>query len=216
MCFFANRRKIKIDKYVTLQKHLNRQFLNVCQHLHSGRNTYRIVAVSFGLLCILQVAVNITLRLSVCKNSGGDVETGCLIIEDRGRCGCKSFQQGWVYFGSSLYFISSTKLPWLQSRDDCQQRGADLVIINSKEEQNFMGKFHRLTWIGLIYQEETMNWKWVDGTSLTESYWGQGEPNGYMNRNESCVEIRFFEQENSWNDIPCYEQNFWICEKNAL
>uniref|UniRef100_A0A3P9KCY8 C-type lectin domain-containing protein n=1 Tax=Oryzias latipes TaxID=8090 RepID=A0A3P9KCY8_ORYLA len=168
-------------------------------HAPTGRNTYRIVAVSFGLLCILQVAVNITLRLSVCKPKSD-----------------KSFQQGWVYFGSSLYFISSTKLPMLQSRDDCQQRGADLVIINTKEEQNFMGKFHRLTWIGLIYQDQTMNWKWVDGTSLTESYWGEGEPNGYMDRNESCVEIRFFEQENSWNDIPCYEQNYWICEKNAL
>ncbi|XP_078806223.1 CD209 antigen-like protein D isoform X1 [Oryzias latipes] len=174
-------------------------------HAPTGRKTYRIVAVSFGLLCILQVAVNITLRLSVCKPK------------------YKSFQQGWVYFGSSLYFISSTKLPWLQSRDDCQQRGADLVIINSKEEQifdfmlkNFMEKFHRPTWIGLTHQEETMNWNWVDGTLLTESYWAQGEPNGYMDRNESCVEIRFFEQENSWNDLPCYDQNFWICEKKAL
>uniref|UniRef100_A0A8C7Y642 C-type lectin domain-containing protein n=1 Tax=Oryzias sinensis TaxID=183150 RepID=A0A8C7Y642_9TELE len=128
------------------------KFLNVCQHLHSGRNTYRIVAVSFGLLCILQVAVNITLRLS--RRTTED----------------KSFQQGWVYFGSSLYFISSTKLPWLQSRDDCQQRGADLVIINSKEEQNFMGKFHRLTWIGLTHKAETMKWNWVDGTLLTERF----------------------------------------------
>uniref|UniRef100_A0A8C7Y1G2 C-type lectin domain-containing protein n=1 Tax=Oryzias sinensis TaxID=183150 RepID=A0A8C7Y1G2_9TELE len=174
------------------------KFLNVCQHLHSGRNTYRIVAVSFGLLCILQVAVNITLRLSVCKP----------------KCKYPQFF-GWVYFGSSLYFISSTKLPWLQSRDDCQQRGADLVIINTKEEQVGF-KFHRPTWIGLTHQEETMSWNWVDGTLLTESYWAQGEPNGYMDRNESCVEIRFFEQENSWNDLPCYDQNFWICEKNAL
>uniref|UniRef100_A0A3P9IYR6 C-type lectin domain-containing protein n=1 Tax=Oryzias latipes TaxID=8090 RepID=A0A3P9IYR6_ORYLA len=154
------------------------KFLNVCQHLHSGRNTYRIVAVSFGLLCILQVAVNITLRLSVCKPKCKYPQ----FFAD------KSFQQGWVYFGSSLYFISSTKLPWLQSRDDCQQRG------------NFMEKFHRPTWIGLTHQEETMSWNWVDGTLLTES----------------CVEIRFFEQENSWNDLPCYDQNFWICEKNAL
>uniref|UniRef100_A0A3P9HS72 C-type lectin domain-containing protein n=1 Tax=Oryzias latipes TaxID=8090 RepID=A0A3P9HS72_ORYLA len=158
------------------------KFLNVCQHLHSGRNTYRIVAVSFGLLCILQVAVNITLRLSRRTTEGPN----------------KSFQQGWVYFGSSLYFISSTKLPWLQSRDDCQQRGVfDFML------KNFMGKFHRLTWIGLTHQAETMKWNWVDGTLLTE-------------RNITCVEIRFFEQENSWNDIRCYEQNFWICEKNAL
>lgn len=43
--------------------------------------------------------------------------------------------EGWVYFNQSFYYISSINKSWQASRDDCLQRGADLVIINSKEEQ---------------------------------------------------------------------------------
>lgn len=42
---------------------------------------------------------------------------------------------GWVYFSGSFYYISSSEKSWNDSRDDCLQRHADLVIINSKEEQ---------------------------------------------------------------------------------
>ncbi len=42
---------------------------------------------------------------------------------------------GWVRFNNSLYYISSLKKSWQESRNDCLQRGADLVIINSKKEQ---------------------------------------------------------------------------------
>ncbi|XP_042072423.1 C-type lectin domain family 12 member B-like [Haplochromis burtoni] len=41
----------------------------------------------------------------------------------------------WMHFNGSLYYISSNKKFWQESRNDCLQRGADLVIINSKEEQ---------------------------------------------------------------------------------
>lgn len=45
--------------------------------------------------------------------------------------------EGWSYFNGSFYYISipSEKKSWQNSRDDCKRRGADLVIINSKEEQ---------------------------------------------------------------------------------
>uniref|UniRef100_A0A4W6FV71 C-type lectin domain-containing protein n=1 Tax=Lates calcarifer TaxID=8187 RepID=A0A4W6FV71_LATCA len=107
-----------------------------------------------------------------------------------------------------FYYISSIKKSWQDSRDDCLRRGADLVIINSREEQ--VG-----VWIGLTLRETKGEWKWVDGTPLTKSYWGSGEPNDYEGKTEDCVEIKFHDEENSWNDIPCGDQNFWICEKTV-
>ncbi|XP_040893049.1 C-type lectin domain family 4 member M-like isoform X2 [Toxotes jaculatrix] len=157
----------------------------------SGRKVYRLVGVSFGLLCILQAALNICLHLAFYH----------------------LFQQGWVYFHPSFYYISSIKKSWQDSRDDCLQRDADLVIINSKGEQDFTRTFREFRWIGL--SETNGMWKWVDGTPLTDSYWHPGEPNKYYDRDENCTEIRFHEDEKSWNDIECGTQNTWICEKTV-
>ncbi|XP_070684544.1 CD209 antigen-like protein A [Pempheris klunzingeri] len=187
-----------------------------------GRKLYRLVAVSFGLLCILQAVLNISLRLALyssdCKTP--DMEASCKnLTEKTDELKRKMinfddyFQQGWVYFHPSFYYISSVKKSWQDSRDDCLQRGADLMIINSKEEQDFTRKFSKLMWIGLTDRETKGTWKWVDSTPLTLSYWGPGEPNAYEGKNEDCVELNFYDVENSWNDIPCADIKFWICEK---
>ena len=42
---------------------------------------------------------------------------------------------GWKRFGCSCYFKSDKRKTWYDSRSDCKQRGADLVVINNKEEQ---------------------------------------------------------------------------------
>uniref|UniRef100_A0A3Q4G7F7 C-type lectin domain-containing protein n=1 Tax=Neolamprologus brichardi TaxID=32507 RepID=A0A3Q4G7F7_NEOBR len=119
-------------------------------------------------------------------------------------------QQGWVYFRGSFYYISYIKKSWSDSREDCLQRGADLVIISSTEEQvqtNFIRLFRRNTWIGLSDTEEEGTWKWVDGSL----YWRTGEPNSLVN--EDCGVMAANDEENCWNDANCRDENFWICEK---
>ncbi|KAL3066792.1 hypothetical protein OYC64_016692 [Pagothenia borchgrevinki] len=122
---------------------------------------------------------------------------------------------GWKYFSGSLYTISSIKKNWQESRDDCLQKGADLVIINSQEEQDYITSFRKKVWIGLTDRETEGRWKWVDGTPLTTSYWYPGEPNGSSNSlDEDCAHISYSDARISWTDSHCSDNTEgWICEK---
>ncbi|XP_027138580.1 CD209 antigen-like [Larimichthys crocea] len=128
----------------------------------------------------------------------------------------RTFQElGWVYFSGSFYYISSLEKSWQQSREDCWRRGADLAIINSKSEQEYIRRFQRRFWFGLTDSGIEGIWKWVDGTPLTASYWAPNEPNSYRGTDEDCAETLFYTWENSWNDEPCHRARSWICEKRS-
>lgn len=45
------------------------------------------------------------------------------------------FQEGWIHFQASLYYISPEEKTWNLSREFCLQRGADLTVINNRAEQ---------------------------------------------------------------------------------
>ncbi|XP_067337997.1 uncharacterized protein [Channa argus] len=122
--------------------------------------------------------------------------------------------EGWKRFGCSCYFKSTEKKSWLESRKDCVKRESDLVIINSKEEQDFVTELnqHEDFWIGLWQQwsETQYQWEWVDGSQLTETFWATGEkhPTGYF---ASCCD-----QQGRWRSEHDYYDNHvknWICEK---
>ncbi|XP_048012883.1 C-type lectin domain family 4 member F-like [Megalobrama amblycephala] len=74
---------------------------------------------------------------------------------------------GWIYYQSSLYFISSEKKNWIESRRYCTERGADLIIINNREEQEFVSNSFDGFWIGLTDSVVEGRWEWVDGTNMT-------------------------------------------------
>ncbi|KAM8841888.1 CD209 antigen-like protein C [Synchiropus picturatus] len=183
-----------------------------------GQSYYRGLAVAFGLLCLLQVGLNVSLRI-VGHNSGkmANIDFNCTnetaVMKMKLNELDEYFQQGWLYIRPSLYYMSPVKKSWFDSRNFCVERGADLVVINSKEEQKFINKFGKITWIGLRQRQDNGSWVWVDGTPLSISFWSPGEPND-VDGKENCTEIMDHSIEMSWNDGPCQLKKFWICEKN--
>ncbi|XP_059196449.1 CD209 antigen-like protein E [Centropristis striata] len=178
----------------------------------TGGNLFRLVFLSFGLLCILQASLNISLRLTLYKT----VDTEAIlrnVTEERDELKRMLAVLGWMYFSDSLYYISSSTKSWQDSRSDCQQRDADLLIINSIEEQEFTRRFQKPIWIGLTDRDTEGVWKWVDGSPLTTSYWAAGEPNNAGGEDCGEIKVEIKKKNESWNDVPCNNTLFWICEK---
>uniref|UniRef100_A0A8B9H3K5 C-type lectin domain-containing protein n=1 Tax=Astyanax mexicanus TaxID=7994 RepID=A0A8B9H3K5_ASTMX len=124
----------------------------------------------------------------------------------------KLHSDGWKKFGSSYYYISSEPKNWTAARQDCRDRDADLVIINSREEQEFIKKQNEYVWIGLTDADKEKEWKWVDGSPLTTKFWRSGEPSNTYG-NENCVAFSIPAMTiNAWNDVRCSDDAFGFCE----
>ncbi|KAI5628007.1 CD209 antigen-like protein D [Silurus asotus] len=119
-------------------------------------------------------------------------------------------------FDSSIYYFSTGRKNWTESRVDCRERGVDLVIVDSLEEEEFLLKYlgRNQAWLGLSDRDTEGEWKWVDGTPLTTAFWREGEPNNL--NNEDCAVIVGTANWKSWNDTPCSRNISWICEKNSF
>ncbi|KAM6897978.1 C-type lectin domain family 4 member E-like [Lycodopsis pacificus] len=133
----------------------------------------------------------------------------------------KTCPEGWRRFNSSCYLPSTRSGSWEESRKDCRDKGADLVIIDSLQEQKFLLRIvvTQFTWIGLSDRDDEGTWKWVDGTPLTEAYWGSPPDNGGGDPQwgeEDCAEIIDDRNaERNWNDLRCDNARKWICENLA-
>ncbi|MCI4395040.1 hypothetical protein PGIGA_G00175900 [Pangasianodon gigas] len=124
------------------------------------------------------------------------------------------YQLGWSFFNSSLYYISNESKNWTESRVDCRERGSQLVIINTMEEQEFISTNFNSTeaWIGLSYSDAESMWKWVDNTILTTAYWLEESPTHYEGY-EDCAITTIGSGVFTWNVYPCNYTAFSICEK---
>ncbi|XP_033968622.1 C-type lectin domain family 4 member M-like [Trematomus bernacchii] len=135
---------------------------------------------------------------------------------------CKPCLDGWVLFQSNCYLFtsgtwSSNWKNWQDSRSDCQQMRADLVVIESLEEQEFIYNHtehydddNHGYWIGFT---KTDTWTWVDGRNLTVTFWKQQDD---CNRGNCVLSQQKADPPANWCRKNCSMKNRWICETRAL
>ncbi|KAM5214507.1 C-type lectin domain family 10 member A-like [Hipposideros larvatus] len=121
----------------------------------------------------------------------------------------------WLEHEGSCYWFSRTGKPWPEAEKYCQLENAHLVVINSREEQNFVQEHtgSSYTWMGLSDPEGI--WKWVDGTEYETNFknWKPGQPDDWhghgLGGGEDCAH---FHSDGRWNDDVCQRPYRWICE----
>eukprot|EP00063_Salmo_salar_P076239 XP_014051074.1 PREDICTED: C-type lectin domain family 4 member E-like isoform X1 [Salmo salar] len=229
---YVNKEVVEIEKVIEENKNGAMRRVTTETH-HSGpdgseRRLYRMVAVSFGMLCVLQVTLNISLRLvsdSLTEERDQLPTSYNNLTEERDQLQREKddFMEKFSNlsrkrFESCWYFVSTEKKTWSESRKDCLERGADLVIINSKKEMRFLYGLKKRVWIGLTDRETEGSWKWIDGTPLNTRFWGSNQPSsggGHSTHQEKdCVELDDgqHQPEKTWNDSNCDNKLEWICE----
>ncbi|XP_038596431.1 C-type lectin domain family 4 member G-like [Tachyglossus aculeatus] len=133
-----------------------------------------------------------------------------------GNTSCTPCSPPWKAFEGSCYYLSRTTSNWHDALKKCTEKEAHLVIINSREEQNFLiwNLDDKGYWIGLTSVRDgsgkVQRHRWIDETDLTFTYWNRGEPNDSGDE-EDCVTLL---SNGRWNDAPCHtDLENWICEK---
>ena len=113
--------------------------------------------------------------------------------------------------GESCYYVANTSSAstWTNSRRFCQSLGADLAVIKSEDENQFLYKLLPKTsgepsgWIGL-YRKADYKFYWLDDRPEEGNYqnWSDGNPSD-SGGTEDCVHLRGGNFDGKWNDLTC-------------
>ena len=141
------------------------------------------------------------------------------VTEQRDSLLCKKdCQRSWYKLGCKCYQLSNVKGSWNKSRKFCVSHGADLVVVDSKEEMDYINRWlggH--IWLGATDEASEGSWRWVDGTVLSAANpsWSGGKPDGGKEKN--CLRRDWGQQPNiKWTDESCEDDLYGLCEYNLM
>ncbi|XP_061573101.1 C-type lectin domain family 4 member D [Cololabis saira] len=136
---------------------------------------------------------------------------------------CGRCPDGWLQVEDQCFLLVTDRQTQSISADKCKDIGAHLAILTTTEQHEAVekegrriGGFNTHYWIGLSDAEKEGEWRWVDNSTLTTSFWNlhQSEPDNNLSggpEGEDCVVVDSYTQK--WSDIPCGFVNSRICQK---
>ncbi|KAJ8979613.1 hypothetical protein NQ317_010516 [Molorchus minor] len=125
-------------------------------------------------------------------------------------------------WGRRIIFGTVFRANFYRAMQFCRQQGMQLVSIQSKAENDRLGRFaeeigapHGHYWLSGTNLAEENQWIWLStGNNFVYSNWHPGEPSGTgsSNTSENCVEARHWGKGFTWNDLRCNAELNFICE----
>ncbi|CAL8329364.1 unnamed protein product [Boreogadus saida] len=136
------------------------------------------------------------------------------VTEQRDSLLCKQdCPGGWDKFGCKCYSYSRQWGSWNKSRESCVTHRADLVVVDSKEEMDFISsRYEGKIWLGATDEASEGMWRWVDGTVLSADNpsWSRGKPDGGKDKN--CLRRVWKKTNYKWTDESCEAKYYQLCE----
>ncbi|XP_053876098.1 natural killer cells antigen CD94-like [Malaclemys terrapin pileata] len=117
-------------------------------------------------------------------------------------------QEHWFQRGKKCYLFSTEYKSWLESRKACSSHGSRLLLIEGKEELDFIHPLAAFHWIGLSRDKTYKPWMWGNGTALSTDWFPVKK--GYVDGD--CAVVRGGEL---FSD-DCRDKKRYICEQPAL
>ncbi|XP_019385690.1 PREDICTED: macrophage mannose receptor 1-like [Crocodylus porosus] len=127
----------------------------------------------------------------------------------------KTIEDSWIIHEDKQYFISNDYSSMEKSQEFCKKNFAELAVIESESEREFLWKNsdqHEPRWyyIGLTVSLDK-RFSWIDGSLVNYVAWAPDEPN-FQNNDENCVVMDSYR--GFWSDVNCGALNFFICERH--
>ncbi|KAM9263902.1 killer cell lectin-like receptor subfamily B member 1B allele C [Morus bassanus] len=163
-----------------------------------------------------------------CKNGSRNVGDGNATLENvclklrkdlclsklQGGEGCKLCPTGWMLRGTKCYWVASGVNPWSESKQDCVNQNAELVMPGDQDELDFIKEMvqkpRRYFWIGLSVPSAGKGWTWLNGSCLDQSRFLLSSWNESRSR-RSCGVFK----EGTISSESCSSGLQWICQKEA-
>nr|A7X413.1 RecName: Full=C-type lectin lectoxin-Lio3; Short=CTL; Flags: Precursor [Erythrolamprus poecilogyrus]ABU68502.1 Lectoxin-Lio3 [Erythrolamprus poecilogyrus] len=129
---------------------------------------------------------------------------------------------GWFPHNISCYKLFTERKNWDQAQRTCmeEQENGQLASITDadtavKLSNKLSGNWNFFDiWFGLSLSKTRGFWLWPDGSMVTFTNWGKGEPNNFWDM-ESCAALTAASGYLSWNDKNCGLLHYFICQTQS-